>query len=406
MPLSPAASYRILYHHRTQGRGGEGHHIVSIVNELRKLGHQVDILSPAGVDPLALTEDAPVDKITKKSDNQQSVGRFTVQRLWSLISRRAPLWVFELMEIAYNLPAAWRLRKQLKKHRYDFIYERYAFYLIAGGWLAKRHRIPFLLEANEVVGITDRARPQQFTALSKAFERYLFRCTNALLPVSSYLSELAQNHAPATLPVVVIPNAIDPAALADQTIADIAPTLKDKIVIGFAGWFDNWDRLDLLVEVFTRLAATHPQLHLLLVGDGPGLSRVKEITRRRNLENRVTLTGSVPRSEVFHYLRLLDIALLPHSNKFGSPIILFEFFGLKIPVVAPRLPPLEDVITSANNGLLFTPLDTTDCVRQVTRLLDDPPLRQQISERAHQRLMERHTWQKNSLRIIETFETL
>lgn len=405
MPLSPAASYRILYHHRTQGRGGEGHHIVSIVAELRKLGHQVDILSPAGVDPLALTEDAPVDKVTQKPDSQHPANSRALQRLWSLISRRAPLWVFELMEIAYNLPAAWRLRKQLKKHRYDFIYERYAFYLVAGGWLAKRHQIPFLLEANEVVGIADRARPQQFTGLSKAFERYLFRRTTVLLPVSSYLSELARNHAPTTLPMVVIPNAIDPAALADQTIADIAPALKDKTVIGFAGWFDNWDRLDLLVEVFTRLAATHPQLHLLLVGDGPGLNRVREIIGQRNLGERVTLTGSLPRSQVFQYLRLLDIALLPHSNKFGSPIILFEFFGLKIPVVAPRLPPLEDVITSAENGLLFTPLDITDCVRQVTRLLDDPPLRQQISDRAHQRLLEQHTWQKNSERIIEIFQT-
>ena len=53
---------KILYHHRTQGRGAEGHHIASIVRELEAMGHEVTVLSPRGVDPLDPTASAPVDK--------------------------------------------------------------------------------------------------------------------------------------------------------------------------------------------------------------------------------------------------------------------------------------------------------------------------------------------------------
>jgi len=42
---------RILYHHRTQGRGVEGVHIRGMVDSFRKLGYEVDIVSPLGIDP-------------------------------------------------------------------------------------------------------------------------------------------------------------------------------------------------------------------------------------------------------------------------------------------------------------------------------------------------------------------
>ena len=53
----------ILYHHRTQGKGGEGVHIRGVINGLRKLGHNVLIISPPGVDPFSLND----DKKPKKS---------------------------------------------------------------------------------------------------------------------------------------------------------------------------------------------------------------------------------------------------------------------------------------------------------------------------------------------------
>jgi hypothetical protein len=72
-------SLRILYHHRTQGRGAEGLHIRSIVEALRDMGHAVTVLSPPGVDPLAAESDIPVDKT--------SVSTSGVQSLWKWVSR-------------------------------------------------------------------------------------------------------------------------------------------------------------------------------------------------------------------------------------------------------------------------------------------------------------------------------
>ncbi|MGD2172252.1 MAG: hypothetical protein PVF80_09115, partial [Gammaproteobacteria bacterium] len=109
----------ILYHHRTQGRGAEGVHIVSIVEALEALGHRVTLLSPPGIEPLKTAGNAPVDKSEVRTSGLNSI--------WKFVSRNLPNFIFELVEIGYNLPAYFRLERELGRNHYDLVYERYAF---------------------------------------------------------------------------------------------------------------------------------------------------------------------------------------------------------------------------------------------------------------------------------------
>jgi len=170
---------RILYHHRTQGRGAEGNHIVSIVTALRALGHEVDVASPPGVDPFDPASTIPVDKAKTETRGWSSV--------WKWMSRKLPNWLFELAELGYNIPAYFRLRKLLRTGKYDLLFERYAFFLVAGARAARRCGVPFLLEVNEVSGIPNRARRQTFQRLCAATERYIFRRCTVVHAVSSWL---------------------------------------------------------------------------------------------------------------------------------------------------------------------------------------------------------------------------
>ena len=82
----------IIYHHRTQGTGAEGVHISQIVKNLRILGHNVDVVCPSGNDPLKTAGNNPF---------QKKEGTWKV-KLMHHISRSAPQWFFEWMEMLYN----------------------------------------------------------------------------------------------------------------------------------------------------------------------------------------------------------------------------------------------------------------------------------------------------------------
>jgi glycosyltransferase involved in cell wall biosynthesis len=386
---------RILYHHRTQGRGAEGLHIASIVHALREQGHEVTVLSPPGVDPFDPASSVPVDKASVRTRGLQSI--------WKAVSRHLPNALFELLEIAYNVPAWLRLGRELRGKHYDLVYERYTFYLLAGAFQAYRNRIPFVLEANEVSGIAQRARRQAFPGLCSVFERWVFsRCT-AIHAVSSHLAKRILGNGVPVERIHVVPNAFDPARVRrGEAKAELKARLglQERTTLGFAGWFDAWDRLDFLVDVFAGLRTEHPDIALLLIGDGPVMSALRDQVRIKGLEDDVVFTGPVPREEVYDVMSLLDVAVLAHSNDFGSPVVLFEFMGLGIPIVAPRLEPIVDVLTSGDTALLFDPLDPTGLRKALDRLIRHPEQRRLLAEHAHARLLKEHTWARNASRIL------
>src|SRR4051812_6992206 len=154
-----------VYHHRTNGRGGEGVHIMGVVRALEAAGHSVELLGPPGVDARRTAGAAPVDK-----GGAQKRG---IHRLWTWTSSRAPQIVFELMEMGYNVHAWRSVRRGLSKRPASLLYERYAFYMFAGVVGARHLCRPVLLEVNEVVGI-QRARRQLLTPLMRAAERSVF----------------------------------------------------------------------------------------------------------------------------------------------------------------------------------------------------------------------------------------
>src|SRR5687767_5039781 len=130
---------KILYHHRTQGHGAEGVHITGIVRGFQRLGHEVELLWPPGVDPF------------------QTAGRYLygerrslVARFWKAVSRHFPQILFELMEVGYDFFHRRRLMKKLDEEKVDFIYERNAFFLGSTASVARRRGIPLVLEVNEV----------------------------------------------------------------------------------------------------------------------------------------------------------------------------------------------------------------------------------------------------------------
>lgn len=388
-------SLNIIYHHRTQGRGAEGTHIMSIVKAFEELGHNVTIISPPGIDPRKEIGAPPVDKTKVKTSGVQSI--------WKIISKYLPNPFFELMEIAYNVPAYRKLKKEMQNKDYDFIFERYAFFLIAGSRISRKYKIPIIVEANEVSGIKDRARKQTFSRVCEWFESMLFQQAKAVFTVSSQLKRMIIDKEISADKVHVLPNAID------MSIAGISPdgnilrssyNLDNRFVIGFAGWFDNWDRLDFLLDVFRDIHGKHSDIAICLIGDGPALNGIRKIVNENDLSDSVVLTGAVPKKDIFRYLSILDVAILPHSNNFGSPVIMFEMMSQKKPIVAPKLPPIEDVLEDRKHALLFSPLDKESCIEALLDYYTSPELRKNCANKSYDLLLKEHTWANNSRKIV------
>jgi len=75
-------------------------------------------------------------------------------------------------------------------------------------------------------------------------------------------------------------------------------------------------------------------------------------------------------------------------------------------LVASDLPPLREIITPGDSGLLFRPEDADDLAEVVAGLLDDPALRRRLGHRAREWVAAERTWASNGARYRALYERL
>ncbi|MCI2282230.1 glycosyltransferase [Colwellia sp. MSW7] len=217
----------ILYHHRTRGKGAEGAHIKGIVTAFRKLGHQVTLSSIHNVDPTK-----PVIKeTTTPTENKKSIKHKILE-----LTKYMPEFVFEALELLYNIIALRQVRKTLKNHTPTFIYERYSLFLFATVWYAKKCNIPIVLEVNDSA-LVERVRHLLFKKFACKIEQWTFQNATGLVFISGYFQTLAQNNYQNLAPSVISPNAADTEVFnpnnynSDDAKASFG--LSGKVVCGF-----------------------------------------------------------------------------------------------------------------------------------------------------------------------------
>lgn len=387
---------KILYHHRTYARDGARVHIEELVGSLRRLGHEVVVVGPSGA-----------EAETGEGD-RSAPGAFS--RLFDALRGRMPRAVTELMELAYSLHAYRRLAAAADRHRPDVLYERYNLFLPAGLWLSRRRRLPMLLEVNSPL-VYERAREPGLALrrLARWSERRVWRGADRVLPVSEALADHVRAAGVPDSRITVIRNGINPqrfAAVPSRADAKARLGLDGRLVLGFTGYVREWHRLDVMVDLLAD-PAMPPDVHLLVVGDGPARRTVEARAAEKGVAARITFTGVVPHAEVPRHVAAFDIALQPAVTPYASPLKLAEYLVLGCAVVAPGQENIREVLDDGANALLFPPGDVAGLRDAVLRLCTDDALRRRLGEAGRHTITARRlTWGDNARRVAALFEDL
>jgi glycosyltransferase involved in cell wall biosynthesis len=377
---------KILYHHRIRSKDGQYVHLEELTNALRAAGHDLVFVGPSAIEKEKFGADAGAVAWMKK---------------------HLPQAFYEILEFSYSFLDFVRLVRAVRRHRPDGIYERYNLYLPSGVWASKVFHLPLLLEVNAPL-FAERSKYDGIALkrAAEAVERYTWRKADRVLPVTGVLGDIVKNAGVPSDRIQVIPNGIDPGkfrAAPDREIAKRALNLEGKFVLGFAGFVRDWHGLDRVVDFLSEA----PDVHLLLVGDGPAAEGLIAKARDLNVDDRFTITGIVMRDQVASYLAAFDVALQPNVVAYASPLKLFEYLALGHAIVAPSTRNIREILVDGENALLFDP-DSDEQLKQcIRRLHDDGSLRDRIGSQARATIdQKRLTWAANAERVIELFREL
>ncbi|HOZ41919.1 MAG TPA: glycosyltransferase [Flavobacteriales bacterium] len=246
------------------------------------------------------------------------------------------------------------------------------------------------------------------TAMYKQIERFLAGRSTRIIAISEkQRTELVEEHriCPAEK-VTVIPLGFDLSRFNLEQerkralFRSVYGVADDEIAIGIVGRLVPIKNHDLFLEVIQQVSkATGTRIRAFIVGDGEERERLQRRTvdlglsmvqgpifnghgfgfgaNGRPMVDRATVTYTSWIKEVDIVNAGVDIAMLTSLNE-GTPVSLIEAQAASRPVISTRVGGIENVVVPGGTALLSEPGDRAGLVRDLTRLVEDRALRQQL----------------------------
>jgi glycosyltransferase involved in cell wall biosynthesis len=171
-----------------------------------------------------------------------------------------------------------------------------------------------------------------------------------------------------------------------------------RIQCVFAGAFRSWHGVVQLSAALARLhAAGDHRFGAILIGDGP--ERAAAERAARDVPG-IVFTGALPHAELPAALASADIGVAPFDPMrhaplrlgfYWSPLKIYEYMAVGLPVIAPALPRLRRLIEHGREGVLYDPAEPRGLDRALVSLAD-AALRRRLGDAARERVVREFSW--------------
>lgn len=200
---------------------------------------------------------------------------------------------------------------------------------------------------------------------------------------------------------VIVRAGIDPPPLPPRDGAQPGAALSKPLVVCVARLSPEKGHAGLL-QAFARLVSEGLDADLELLGDGPDRARIEEQVRVLGLSERVKLRGQVSEDQVLEALTRATVLVLASFME-GLPVTLMEALALGVPVVAPCVAGIPELVEHGVSGLTFPPGDWDRLAQVLRQLLADPALQQRLAREGRRRVESEYFVERSLEPLVAAF---
>ncbi|MBP1993963.1 glycosyltransferase [Paenibacillus eucommiae] len=164
---------------------------------------------------------------------------------------------------------------------------------------------------------------------------------------------------------------------AGKTIVTIASLIESK-------------GIDILIRAFNEAVRQHPEYELMIIGGGPKLQVLTQLSEQLQVNSRVTFTGALEHAEAMVLLAQASIFCLPSwEEAFG--VVYAEAMSFAIPVIGCVGEGIEDIVADRVNGVLVEPKSVEALETALLFLIENEETARQIGIRGKESISELHS---------------
>lgn len=286
-------------------------------------------------------------------------------------------------------------------------------FLMPTGWVwARLTGAKFVLEVRdlwpesaEALGVV-RSRPLLW--LTGKLALFLYRHSDGIVALTKGIAAEVGEKIAKPPPILVSRYALRPAA--ESTVARTRADVRreqgweDICVAIYTGTLGHANNVATLVEAAHALR-NRSAFRLVIIGDGVNRRQLESKAEELALQN-VEFLAPVAQQNVVQYMAGADIGLVSlkkHPLFDGAvPTKMLEYMSVGLPVVAPNLKEIAEIVDGNGCGLLYDPLSVDDLTHALATLLETPKRRAELGL-AGRTAIERNFSPGDRNRRLETF---
>jgi glycosyltransferase involved in cell wall biosynthesis len=205
--------------------------------------------------------------------------------------------------------------------------------------------------------------------------------------------------------VAVVPNFVDDAAFEPASSEAIRRTRAElgvpegAVVVGIVASLTPVKDHPTLLRAVAQLRATHPELHVVLIGEGYDRETLERLVSDLGIASAVHFAGFRVNGGNLH--ATFDISALCSVSE-GFPNSIVEAMAAGKPVVCTDVGSCREAVVDWVTGFVVPPARPDAFAAALQRLIADPALRARMGEAGRARARERH----QARQVLDSVETL
>jgi glycosyltransferase involved in cell wall biosynthesis len=213
------------------------------------------------------------------------------------------------------------------------------------------------------------------TEVRRWLERFIARRAEVVIVPSNFLKKIVLLWGTPADRIAVIRNAFELSGEApgrESARRALGFTAEEKIILS-AGRLVPWKGFSVLIESFTSVVEQFPASSLLIAGDGPELFRLKRLTRKKKMEEKVKFLGRLDVAVFHQYVAAADVFVL-NSGYEGFSHVLLEVMAIGTPIITTPIGGNSEIIRDNQNGLLVEYNNKSAIAKALVQLIANPAI--------------------------------
>ena len=175
--------------------------------------------------------------------------------------------------------------------------------------------------------------------------------------------------------------------------------LTDKKVIVSVGRLVHRKGQDVLIEAMPHLLKEIPDVHLVLIGEGPYRGYLETRVKNLGIDSKVTFIGRITYVDLPRYICLGEVFVMPSRSRLagleveGLGIVYLEASACGLPVIAGDSGGAPDAVVEGVTGLVVNGKDQHALATSIAALLNDQERAREMGRKGREWVIDQWRWE-------------